>query len=119
MQGIVAGVLALWYAVPMRPLKSLTFESVIRKLSVSFLKISDSRVIERVKYSLRDTLMSGFAMMFFQHPSLLQLQERMKQKRGRCNLETIFGVQALPSVDARDVGRQRPGVTAALVAGMV
>ena len=97
MQGIVAGVLALWYALLMRPLKSLTFESVIRKLSACFLKISEARVIERVKYSLHDTLMSGFAMMFFQHPSLLQFQERMKQKRGRCNLETIFRVKAVPS----------------------
>lgn len=54
-------------------------------------------MIERVKYTLHDTLMSGFAMMFFQHPSLLQFQERMKQKRGRCNLETIFKVKAVPS----------------------
>ena len=66
----------------MRPLKSLTFESVIGKLSASFLKICDSRVIERVKYSLHDTLMSGFAMIFFQHPSLLQFQERMKPQSG-------------------------------------
>lgn len=35
--------------------------------------------------------------MFFPHPSLLQFQERMKEKRGRSNLETIFGVKALPS----------------------
>ena len=81
----------------MRPLKSLTFESIIDKLSSSFLKISDDRVIGRVIYCLHDTLMSGFAAMFFQHPSLLQFQERMKEKRGRSNLETIFGVKALPS----------------------
>lgn len=70
---------------------------MIGKLSSSFLKISDARVIGRVTHFLHDTLMSGFAMMFFQHPSLLQFQERMKQKRGRSNLETIFGVRALPS----------------------
>lgn len=81
----------------MRPLKSLTLEAVVGKLSTSFLKISDSRALERVKYSLHDTLMSGFALMFFQHPSLLQFQERMKQQRGRCNLETIFKVKAVPS----------------------
>lgn len=81
----------------MRPLKSLTFESVLAKLSACFLKLSDVRVMERVKYSLHDTLMSGFAMMFFHHPSLLQFQKRMKQKRGRCNLETLFQVRDLPS----------------------
>jgi hypothetical protein len=41
--------------------------------------------------------MSGFAMMFFQHPSLLQFQRVMKQKQRRCNLETIFGVRDVPS----------------------
>jgi hypothetical protein len=35
--------------------------------------------------------------MFFQHPSLLEFQRRMKERRGRCNLETIFGVTRVPS----------------------
>lgn len=81
----------------MRPLKSLTFESVISTLSATFLKIRDRRDPAKVKYALHDVLMSGFAMMFFHHPSLLQFQERMKQKRGRCNLETLFEVKAVPS----------------------
>lgn len=41
--------------------------------------------------------MSGFAVMFFQHPSLLQFQRAMEKKRRRCHLQTIFGVHALPS----------------------
>jgi len=36
-------------------------------------------------------------MMFFQHPSLLQFQRQMEKKRGRCNLNTIFRVKAVPS----------------------
>src|SRR5262249_30991360 len=51
----------------------------------------------RINYSLPDTLMTAFAMFFFQHPSLLQFQTAMKQKRGRCNLETLFAVRHLPS----------------------
>jgi hypothetical protein len=35
--------------------------------------------------------------MFFQHPSLLQFQRAMAKKRQRCNLQTIFGVHAIPS----------------------
>lgn len=81
----------------MRPLTSLTFESVISTLSANFLNICDRRDPAKVKYPLHDVLMSGFAMMFFQHPSLLQFQERMKQKRGLCNLETIFQVKSVPS----------------------
>jgi len=97
MQGMVAGVFALWYSLPMRPLKTLTLETVIGKLSGAFRKIADSRVVGRLKYSLHDTLLSGFAMMFFQHPSLLQFQRQMEMKRGRCNLNTIFRVKAVPS----------------------
>jgi hypothetical protein len=81
----------------MRPLKSLTLESVIATLSATFLKIGDGRDPAKVKYALHDVLMSGFAMMFFHHPSLLQYQERMKQKRGISNLETIFQVNSVPS----------------------
>ncbi len=36
-------------------------------------------------------------MFFFQHPSLLEYQRRMKKKHGRANLESIFGVTDLPS----------------------
>jgi len=81
----------------MRPLKSLTLEAVIGRLSDAFSHIADSRNADRINYRLHDCLMSGFAMMFYQHKSLLQFQRRMQQRRGRCNLETIFGVKEVPS----------------------
>jgi hypothetical protein len=81
----------------MRPLESLTLESVIATLLAAFRKIDDNRDPAKVKYALSDALMSGFTMLFFHHPSLLQYQDRMKQKRGLCNLETIFQVKSIPS----------------------
>jgi hypothetical protein len=81
----------------MRPLQSLTLEAMIDVLSTHFAHIPDIRQADRVDYSLHDTLMSGFAMMFFQHASLLAFQRKMKQRRGRCNLETIFAVHEVPS----------------------
>jgi hypothetical protein len=81
----------------MRPLQSLTLEAMIDMLSTRFAHIPDIRQADRVAYSLHDTLMSGFAMMFFQHPSLLEFQRKMQQRRGRCNLETIFAVHEVPS----------------------
>jgi hypothetical protein len=81
----------------MRPLQSLTLEAMIALLSTTFGRIPDTRQADRVDYSLHDTLMSGFAMLFFQHASLLEFQRKMKQRRGRCNLETIFGVHEVPS----------------------
>jgi hypothetical protein len=41
--------------------------------------------------------MSAFAMLFFQHPSLLEYQRRLKQQTGQSNLERVFGVAAIPS----------------------
>jgi hypothetical protein len=81
----------------MRPLQSLSLEAVVRLLSDSFCQIPDQRDPNRVSFLLHDTLISGFACMFFQHRSLLEFQRRMKARRGRSNLETIFGVNQLPS----------------------
>src|SRR4030095_4776109 len=81
----------------MRPLKSLTLEAIIKLLQTTFRAVADGRVAEQCRYELADTLLSGFAMMFFQHPSRLQFQRAMAKKRRRCNLQTIFGVQEIPS----------------------
>ena len=77
----------------MRPLQSLTLEAMIALLSDTFGHMPDARRPGRVDYSLHDTLMSGFAMLFFQHASLLEFQRKMPHCRGPYNLETSFGVQ--------------------------
>src|SRR5712692_1285281 len=81
----------------MRPLKSLTLEAIVELLATTFGELEDPRTADQLTYPLHDTLMSGFALMFFQHPSLLQFQRAMQQKRRRCNLQTIFGVHEVPS----------------------
>ena len=81
----------------MRPLKSLTLEAIVDLLATTFGAVDDPRAADQLSYPLHDTLMSGFALMFFQHPSLLQFQRAMQRKRRRCNLETIFGVHEVPS----------------------
>src|SRR5215510_3280787 len=80
----------------MRPLRSLTLEAIVDLLATRFEAVEDTRAAEQCSYALSDTLRSGFAMMFFQPPSLLQFQRAMEKKRQRCNLQTIFGVHALP-----------------------
>jgi hypothetical protein len=88
----------------MRPLTSLTLEAMIDLASQTFAPIPDPRDPERVSYGLHDTLMSGFAMMFFQYTNLLEFQRKMQQRRHRCNLETIFGVHEVPSdTQMRDI----------------
>ena len=81
----------------MRPLKSLTLEAIVDLLATTFGAVDDPRAAEQLSYPLHDTLMSGFAVMFFQHASLLQFQRAMEKKRRRCNLQTMFGVHEVPS----------------------
>ena len=50
-----------------------------------------------LKYKLTDALKSALSVFFFQHPSMLDFQVKMKQKWKRSNLETMMGVKEIPS----------------------
>ena len=75
----------------------LTFQAVIALLARTFENLPDRRNPAVVKYPLRDSMLSAFAMFFFQHPSLLQFQHKLKHRHSRCNLETVFSVKLVPS----------------------
>ena len=77
----------------MRPLAKLTFEAIVSRLRTRFESLEEQAEAARYDYQLSDVLMSGFAMLFFQDPSLLAFQERMLKKHQRCNLQTMFGVR--------------------------
>jgi hypothetical protein len=51
------------------------------------------------KYGIRDFPLSAFAVFYFPHPSMLNLQEAMEKKRKRSNPRTLFGVEKIPGVD--------------------
>ena len=76
--------------------KHLSFTALRRKLSERLLEMEDKRDQSKVKHSIHDCFMSGFAMMFFQGTSLLSFQGRMKEKRNRSNLETVFKIRSIP-----------------------
>jgi hypothetical protein len=50
-----------------------------------------------MKYRLLDGIKSAFAVFFFQHPSLLDFQRAMKERKKRNNIETLFEVTKIPS----------------------
>jgi hypothetical protein len=85
------------YTVGMRPLKLLTFEAFRDLLAKTFKQMPDPRDPQRCKWELPTVLMSAFAIFFFQHPSLLEYQRRMKKQRRKSNLERVFQVEDLPS----------------------
>jgi hypothetical protein len=83
--------------IPHHVKKGLSFHALIRELSECFLAIPDMRQPKKVRYSIRDCLMSGLGMMFLQDPSLLQFQKRMQDDYEANNLETLFGVSEIPA----------------------
>lgn len=76
--------------------KHLSFTGLRNTLANRFQKIGDHRG-RRVEYSISDCLMSAFAMMFFQDASLLEFQRRLKVQTNFDNLQTLFGVEAIPA----------------------
>jgi len=81
----------------MRPLQKLTFDVFRDMLATTFTAIADQRDPRRITWELPAVLMSAFAMLFFQHPSLLEYQRRMQKRTGRSNLERVFQVEEIPS----------------------
>lgn len=76
--------------------KHLSFTSLRKALSACFCKIPEHRQAKKVDYRIHDALMSGFACMHFQDPSLLQFQKRLEKKHHKSNLQTLFGIEKIP-----------------------
>ena len=79
-----------------KSLKHLSFQSLRQCLTVVFRDLPDRRQKAKVQHTMHDVVMSGFAMMYFQDPSLLQFQKRLRETEGRDNLSTIFEVETIP-----------------------
>jgi len=80
----------------LHPKKHLQFNALRQSLSECFLAIKDLRQQSKLDYRLHDCLMSGFAMMFFQDPSILEFQRRLEEKSRFSNLSTVFQVKSVP-----------------------
>lgn len=76
--------------------KHLSFTSLRRYMSSTFSAIPDWRQASKISHSLHDALMSGFACMHFQEPSLLQFQIHMQEDQHRNNMATLFDVKSIP-----------------------
>jgi hypothetical protein len=74
------------------------FEGLLGSLGETARGIADKRRAgHNLKYQIADAINSAFAVFFFQHPSILQFQRAMAEKKKRNNMETLFGVVKIPS----------------------
>ena len=96
--------------------KHLNFNALRKSLSECFSAIPDKRQQNKCIFSQHDILMSAFACMYFQDPSLLHFQKRLEQKYQSNNLKTIFNVSNIPSdSQLRDVIDEVPSEALASV----
>jgi len=80
------------------------FNALLNNLEAAANDLADNRREGfDLKYKLIDAVKSALSVFFFQHPSMLDFQTRMKQKWKRSNLETIMGVKEIPSNVHNDV----------------
>jgi hypothetical protein len=91
--------------------KHLSFAALLATMAECFRQIQDPRQQGKVGHCLHDVLMSGFAMMFFQDPSLLAFQKRLQESAQQNNLSKLFGVATIPKdTQMRDVIDMLPTV---------
>lgn len=66
--------------------------------------LEDKRQSSKITFSLHDVIMSAFACMYFQDPSIAEFQRRMEKGQHQNNLRTLFAVEAIPKdTQLRDI----------------
>jgi hypothetical protein len=89
--------------------KHLGFSGLRKMLSNRFSQVEDSRNANKIEHKLHDFFMTGFAMMYFQDPSLLTFQRRLQKGCNCNNLETMFNIESIPKdTQFRDILDQAP-----------
>jgi hypothetical protein len=84
--------------------KHLGFTELKAAMADCFRQIHDPRQAGKVDHCMHDVLMSGFAMMFFQDPSILAFQTRLQESSQKNNLSGVFGVGSIPKdTQMRDI----------------
>ena len=82
----------------------MNFTSLRQAMGSHFDAINDPRKKGSCDYSQKDVLMSAFACMYFQEPSLLKFQQQMEDQQGNNNCRSLFGIENIPqSTQLRDV----------------
>lgn len=74
------------------------FNKIIEHISTTFEGLPDYRKASNgTKYKVSDAAKSAFSVFFMQAPSFLAQQQEMKRRRGRSNVESLFGAHETPS----------------------
>lgn len=77
--------------------KNKVFNQIIAKLTQSFEKLPDYREGVNTRYEIKDAAVSAFSVFFTQSPSFLASQRLLQKRKGKNNLQKLFGVEKIPT----------------------
>jgi len=77
--------------------KPVKFQEMLSGLHRSLEAIPEHRTGLNTRYEIKDAGLGAFSVFYLQSPSFLAHQQRMRQKEGRDNAASLFGVQNIPS----------------------
>ena len=75
----------------------LRFRSLVDSVARYVANIVDTRQLSKIRYTLRDSYLSGLALFFVQDRSLLQFQRRFQRQLQANNLSSTFGFSRIPT----------------------
>ena len=98
----------------MSRIKKLSFESLLEEIINVSNRIPDTRKSTKTRYRIHDAILSGFAMMYHQDPSMLEFQGGRTPMQ-KANLMKQFSIHKIPQdsqmrvlIDAVDNEHFRP-----------
>ena len=73
------------------------FEAMMERIRRCFADLPDTRQpSNNTKYRISDAALSALSVFFMQSPSFLAHQRDMERKRGRSNVQSLFGAYEIP-----------------------
>jgi len=73
------------------------FNTIISEIAKSFTRLPDYRRGANTQYEIKDAAVAAFSIFFTQSPSFLSSQRLLENKKGKSNLEKMFGVKNIPT----------------------
>ncbi|MGC9521897.1 MAG: hypothetical protein ACP5HG_08455 [Anaerolineae bacterium] len=77
--------------------KPLKFKKLLAPVRQALDRLPEHRSGKNTRYSLTEAGLSAFAVFYMQSPSFLAHQRDMQRQRGRNNVQSLFGVERIPS----------------------
>ncbi len=76
---------------------SKVFKTIISDLHNSFTRLPDYRRGLNTQYEIKDAAVAAFRVFFTQSPSFLASQRLLQKRKGKNNLQKMFGVSKIPT----------------------